>query len=54
MIVTKALIKKAIWEFDFGDFGLDEAEMTKEDPGATEWIDKLAEKIHNRMAGAGE
>jgi len=39
------IIKEAIREFSFSNFGLDQLDELKEDPDTCEWIDALAVKI---------
>ena len=38
-------IIKSLMEFDFGNYGLDDVEFTKEDTATTEWVYDLAHNI---------
>jgi len=43
------VIAEAIREFRWSNFGLDQLDELKEDPDTSEWIDALAEKIHEAL-----
>lgn len=43
-------IVAAIEDFDFGDYGFDEVEFTKDDPDTREWIHGLAAAIQEKIA----
>lgn len=45
MSELKQSILQSITEFDFGDYGLDLVEKTKDDTATTEWVYDLANKI---------
>jgi len=45
MSELKQSIIKSITEFNFGDYGLDPVEETKDDTATSEWVYDLANKI---------
>lgn len=45
MSELKDSIIRSILSFDFGDYGFDFVEITKEDTGTNEWVYDLAHKI---------
>ena len=43
-------IVQAIEDFDFGNYGLDDVEFTKDDPTTRDWIYDLASKIKENIS----
>lgn len=43
--IVQAAVRDAIDDFSFSSYGLDDVDVTKEDPGCREWIGDLATAI---------